>query len=199
MANKFNEYFATAGHDVANSIPPSSKDPLDYLQNNNAHDFHFGNTSQAEIVNTIRDFQNKKSTDIDGLSMCLLRSVAMEISSPLAHIFNLSLRSGRFPSALKNSRVVPIFKAGEQDRCSNYRPISLLSSISKILEKIVHKRLVAHLEYHKLLSPFQFGFQAGRNTEQNLIQVVNQITEHLNGGGSLTLKKPLMFAPMRSF
>jgi hypothetical protein len=107
----------------------------------------------------------------------------MEISSPLAHIFNLSLRSGSFPSALKNSRVVPVFKAGEQDLCSNYRPISLLSSISKILEKIVQRRLVAHLEYHKLLSPFQFGFQAGRNTEQNLIQVVNQITEHLNTGG----------------
>ena len=114
--------------------------------------------------------------------MKLLKAVAIEISSPLAHIFNLSLKKGIFPSALKLSRVVPIHKAGKTDLCDNYRPIALLSSISKILEKIVSLKLVNHLDYNKLLSPKQFGFQRNKNTEQNLLNVVNFISNAINQG-----------------
>jgi hypothetical protein len=100
----------------------------------------------------------------------------------LAHIFSLSLQQGKFPKALRNSRVVPIFKGGDQSQCSKYRPNSLLRSISKILEKIVHVRLTRHLEFNKLINPNHYGFQSGKNTEQNLVQVVNQVGMHLNKG-----------------
>ena len=91
--------------------------------------------------------------------MKLLKAVAIEISTPLAHIFNLSLKNAIFPNSLKLSRIVPIRKSGKREICDNYRPIALLSSFSKILEKIVSLKLVNHLEYNKLLSPRQFGFQ----------------------------------------
>ena len=97
--------------------------------------------------------------------MKLLKTVAIEISTPLSHLFNLSLKNAIFPAQLKLSRIVPIHKGGKTEFCDNYRPIALLSSLSKILEKIVSLKLVNHLEYNKLISPWQFGFQRNKNTK----------------------------------
>jgi hypothetical protein len=88
---------------------------------------------------------SKNSADMDGVSSKMIKFIIAEISLPLAHIFNLSLTSGIFPSKLKKSRVIPIFKSGDKLECDNYRPISLLSSISKVLEKIVCTKLLVHL------------------------------------------------------
>jgi hypothetical protein len=133
-------------------------------------------------VSIIRSFVSKSSADLDGISTKLLKFDAIEISFPLLHIFNLSLNSGKFPSKLKKSRIVPIFKAGDIESCDNYRPISLLSSISKILEKIVQMKLVDHLESHNLLYKHQYRFILGKCTEYNLLHVTNRITEVLNDG-----------------
>ena len=127
--------------------------------------------------------------------MKLLKSVAIEISFPLAHIFNLSPKKSIFPSSLKLSRVIPVHKGGIKDLCDNYRPIALLCSISKILEKIVAIKLVNHLEYHKLISPRQFGFQRNKNTEQNLLNAVNFISNAL--GSFWTSRRHLMSAIMK--
>ncbi len=75
----------------------------------------------------------------------MVKFVGNAIALPLAHIFNLSLSSGKFPSSLKQCRVIPIFKNGDSEECDNYTPISLLSSISKVLEKIVAEKLIHHL------------------------------------------------------
>jgi hypothetical protein len=75
----------------------------------------------------------------------MIKFICHEICVPLAHIFNLSLSQGTFPDKLKNCRVIPVFKAGDQLDVDNYRPISLLSSVSKILEKIVADKLIHHL------------------------------------------------------
>ncbi len=108
--------------------------------------------------------------------------IGREISYPLAHIFNLSLRTGVFPSKLKLCHVIPIYKAGNILECDNYRPISLLSSISKILEKIVSQKLIDHLLINDLLYVHQYGFLPGRSTEQNLLQIVNYISQALDEG-----------------
>jgi hypothetical protein len=83
----------------------------------------------------------KLSSDAQGISTKMVKFVGNEIAAPLAHIFNLSLSSGNFPKKLKLCRVIPLYKAGNAMECDNYRPISLLSSISKILEKIVAEKL----------------------------------------------------------
>ena len=114
--------------------------------------------------------------------MELIKFVAHEISTPLAHIFNLSIDSGKFPSALKKSRTVPIFKGGDAELCDNYRPISLQSSISKILEKMVATQLISHLELNNLLYEHQYGFLRGKSTEHNLLHVTNEIGKALNEG-----------------
>ncbi len=104
-----------------------------------------------------------------------IKEIAIEISTPLAHIFNISLSTGTFPNKLKESRTVPIFKAGNPEVCDNYRPIALLSTLSKILEKMVSVQLVNHLDRNKLLYKHQYGFQRNKSTEHNLIHAVNYI------------------------
>ncbi len=85
----------------------------------------------------------------------MVKFIGNAIASPLSHIFNLSLNSGKFPSKLKQCRVIPIFKSGNVMECDNYRPISLLSSISKVLEKIVAEKLTNHLLSNNLLYQHQ--------------------------------------------
>ena len=126
------------------------------------------------------------STDIDGISMKLLKAVQLEISTPLVHIFNLSLKNGIFPSALKSSikksKITPLHKSGFPSSCDNYRPIALVSTISKILETFLATKLTNHLEINKLIHPNQFGFLKSKNTEQNLLNVINVISKALNEG-----------------
>jgi hypothetical protein len=112
----------------------------------------------------------------------MIKFIGDEIAFPLAHIFNISLREGVFPEKLKLCRVIPIFKAGNPLECDNYRSISLLSSISKILEKIVAQKLISHLLDNGLLYVHQYGFLPNRSTEHNLLQIVNYISNALNDG-----------------
>jgi hypothetical protein len=112
----------------------------------------------------------------------MIKFISNEIAAPLSHIFNLSLSQGIFPEKLKNCRVIPIFKSGDNLNVDNYRPISLLSSISKILEKIVAEKLIFHLTSNDLLYNHQYGFLPNKSTEQNLLHIVNYITEALNDG-----------------
>ena len=182
MANCFNKFFANAGKKIAQALPNSPIPPENYFIPNNTDNLCLGTISPGEICDIIKASKSKVSTDIDGISMKLLKTVAIEISTPLSHIFNLSLKNAIFPTQLKLSRIVPIHKGGKPEFCDNYRPIALLSSLSKVLEKIVSLKLVNHLEYHKLISPRQFGFQRNKNTEHNLLNVVNFISKALNEG-----------------
>ena len=112
--------------------------------------------------------------------MYLIKRIINEINVPLAHIFNLSLSKGVFPEKLKTAKVVPIFKSGRKDLCDNYRPISLLSTLSKILEKIVSIQLTNHLDTSKLIYKHQYGFQKNKSTEHSLLHLSNFINTAIN-------------------
>ena len=95
---------------------------------------HLNEISQGEFINIIDYMEPKSSLDLNGISTKIIKYIRYEIATPLVHLFNLSIRTGKFPSKLKTSRTVPVFKSGDPLCCDNYRPISLLNSISKILE-----------------------------------------------------------------
>ena len=84
--------------------------------------------------------------------------------TPITHICNLSMFSGIFPSKFKVAKVIPVYKKGKRNDFNNYRPISMLPVISKIVEELVYKRLYRYLDEHNLLSDKQFGFRQGRST-----------------------------------
>ncbi len=183
MADNFNTFFTSIGKEISESVPASNISPEDFLHGNeNTPNLEFGRINPSEIVDIIKAFEPKTSVDIDGISNKLLKNICTEISVSLAHIFSLSLQVGVFPNKLKTSRVIPIFKSGDSANMTNYRPISLLSALSKVLEKIVSIKLVNHLELNNLLYDHQYGFQKNKSTEHNLLHAINFIHGALNRG-----------------
>ena len=184
ISEEFNNFFTNIGQSISNNVTPTLTNPESYINDFDPSKakFNLGNTGQIHVMDIIKSFESKASLDIDGVSLKLIKFVAYEVSRPLSHIFNLSLEKGIFPENLKSSRTVPIFKCGDPKLCDNYRPISLVCTISKILEKMVHTNLINHLEINDLLYKHQYGFLKGRSTEQNLLHVVNFISNALNSG-----------------
>lgn len=182
MAEEFNTFFASAGRNVHDSVNPISKDPVEFLpqRENPPPEIQLIEISQGRLISIINEMEPKSSNDINGLNTKLIKYVKYEIATPLVHLFNLSLRCGKFPTDLKTSRTIPVYKAGEATSCDNYRPISLLSAISKLLEKFVAEQLVRHLEFNKLIYKHQYGFQRNRSTVHNLLNLTNFVSRELN-------------------
>ena len=180
MANEFNKFFTEAGKKIYNSVNPVIKSPLDFVPDTNPPPMRFDNISEVTVISIIDNMEAKTSVDSSGINMKMIKFLRYELAKPLAHLFNLSLNSGIFPSKLKISRTVPIFKSGDNTCCDNYRPISLLSSISKILEKIVANNLTSHLEVNNLIYENQYGFLRNKSTVHNITMLTNKIAKELN-------------------
>ncbi len=141
IAEEFNSFFTDIGKTISESVRPTTVDPIDLMpEYPNLENLVLTEVRPNSLCELIRTFESKSSCDLDDVSIKLLKQVITEICVPLTHIFNLSIANGTFPSKLKTSRTVPIFKAGSPLLCDNYRPISLLSTLSKLLEKIVCKQ-----------------------------------------------------------
>ena len=112
----------------------------------------------------------------------MLKDAALVLTKPLTFIINLSLETGVVPSEWKVAKVIPLYKSGSQAEIDNYRPISILPTLSKILEKIVYKQLMAHLERHNLLFEYQFGFRPNRSTELAVTYFTDFIRKEADSG-----------------
>ena len=113
--------------------------------------------------------KNSHSKGSDNIPVNLVKCCAVELSSILTHLNNESLSNGIFPDILKIAKVVPIFKNGDKKQISNYRPISVLSSFSKIFKKVVSTRLIKYLDANNILHQSQFGFRAKLSTSMALL------------------------------
>ena len=105
-----------------------------------------------------------------------------QISKQLPDLFNLSFTTGVFPSALKTEKVVPVFEKDSKLYYSNYRPISLLSNIENILEKLMQKRLYTFLNKNDVIYNLQFGFRQQYSTSHALINITENIRKALDNG-----------------
>ena len=130
-----------------------------------------------ELKDAFFSLQTNTSPGHDEISFDVIKSCFGSLSKPLLHIFRLSLEEGIFPDDLKTAKVTPIFMAGDENDFGNYGPISVLSCFSKILEKIMYKRLFNHLSEHNLVYQKQLGFQQGRSTEHTIMQLIDQIND----------------------
>ena len=147
ISNHFGEYFSTVGENYANKIS-SPKNNVDYYLrriNSNNKTIFMEPTTQGELLKTINNLPSKKSSGYDGISNVVLKDIAPIIIAPLTTIFNMSLTQGVFPDCMKLAEIIALYKSKDRELCSNYRPISLLITISKILEKIVYKRVYSFL------------------------------------------------------
>jgi hypothetical protein len=158
IANAFNSYFSSVAENLLskNFINESNtnKDFLSYLQQNITQSFlklKFENTTAYEIKKIIYSLKSKNSYGYDEISTKILKASTPYILSLLTYIFNKILQTDIFPDRLKFSEVKPLYKEGDKSKLSNYRPISLLPTFSKIIEKIIYKRLYLHLNNNNLL------------------------------------------------
>ena len=120
--------------------------------------------------------EDKNSTDSNDLSMSILKKVFNSICAPLTNICNKSLLNGVFPDSMKVAKVIPLFKSGGNEVFTNYRPVSLLSQFSKILEKLFDKRLDSFIDKHNILVEEQYGFRKARSTSMAILQLLEDLT-----------------------
>ena len=104
-----------------------------------------------------------------------MKSLNEAISLPLCRIFNQSISEGRFPDLMKLAEVVPLYKSKEMDIVLNYRPISLLITTLKVLEKITYKRVYSYLERNNILYNSQYEFRTNHNCEQAIMELVSRL------------------------
>ena len=159
-----NNFFAQVGPSLAKNIKSSSDNPLDYIQGNFPPLYQFDKTDPVEVLEIIGKLM-LSSAGHDDIGASLIKSVSSSIINPLTHILNLSLQTGHVPKDMKIAKVIPIFKSGDTKSFNNYRPISVLPCFSKILEKIVYKRMTAHLIKHSILYKHQYGFRQNHSTD----------------------------------
>ena len=185
ICNEYNKYFST----VADNILENNKTPIlnnntfdKYLKNRNSSSFVFEPCTPNEVFLLIGELNSSKSTGPNGIPTEILKMINFVISIPLSKIINICIRSGKHPEKLKLAHVIPIFKKGCRLLVSNYRPISLLSNINKIFEKIMHKRIYAFLDKFNLLYELQFGFRSKYSTSHALIHMTETIRSALDSG-----------------
>ena len=133
-------------------IPKTNANPLSFLGPNLSDFFYLYPTTPQEIQTIISSIQNEYSAGVDGTPSFLIKLLPSNIVVTLTNIFNLSISTDTFISSFKNSKVIPILKKGNPKLAENYRPISLLPVFSKILEKLVHKRLYSFCKRMNILS-----------------------------------------------
>ena len=182
ISNKFNDYFSNVAENARNKIPYSSKHFSEFLKNRNDKTFFVSPTNEKEIILCISSLNSNKSSGPYSIPIKILQLVKNDIAKPLSDIINLSFSTGQFPSKLKTAKVIPIFKKDSPLECSNYRPISLLSNIDKIFEKLMYSRLIQFLEKFNCIYPLQFGFRKHHSTDDTLINITENIRSALDNG-----------------
>lgn len=184
IANEFNKYFSRIGHTIVNSISSHSSEheTYDFHNSSNSSSIFLLPVTENTIISIVNELKNNVTPGIDGISTSLIKKISNFISKPLSTIFNLCITQGVFPEQLKCAIVIPLHKSGDKSDLNNYRPISLLSTLAKIFEKCIKKRLDNYLQKYMILSEFQFGFRNNVSTEDAILAVTSDITKALDEG-----------------
>ena len=158
IANKFCKYFSSIGPNLAKEIQSHLFFHKDFLSESFAESIFFNPATKEEIIAIAQSFASNKAAGYDNIPMSLIKESIHIISEPLAHIINLSIAYGIVPDQMKIARVIPLFKADDQSFTS-YRPVSVLPSFSKFLERIIYNRLNDYLTNLNVLCDEQYGFR----------------------------------------
>ena len=182
IADQFNKFFVEIGPKLADKIEKvdSNINVLDTMGERNINSMFVKLVETEEVLNTMKQCKNKSSTDSDDLSMNIVKSIADSIVLPFTHVCNLSLTNGIFPDGMKTAKVIPLFKTGDAKCFNNYRPVSLLSQFSKIIEKLFYSRLNNFIENNDILSDSQYGFRKSRSTVTALIELLEEISDAID-------------------
>ena len=176
IANSFNNFFTNVSKKIQSKIRPSNQHFSNYLKNACNSSLFIKPTTPSEVMDLISNLKIAKSVGPFSIPS-ILQLTKDIICFQLTEIINLSFLTGTFPDNLKIAKIIPIFKNDSKLSCNNYRPISLLSNISKIFEKLMYSRVYNFLDTFKCLDELQFGFRSNTSTNHALISITETIRE----------------------
>lgn len=182
--NYINKYFCNIGKKLAEDIDHeksqtnTQKDTEQSKSKMNS--FVLLDTDFDEVSSVLMNLNTNSAPGIDGIPTRFLKLAKNVITPIICHLVNQCFSTGIFPNILKKSVITPVYKGGDRDDLNNYRPISVLTCISKILEKLLNLRLINYLERFKILSPSQFGFRNGKSTEDAVSALTALVVERVD-------------------
>jgi hypothetical protein len=190
IADSFNHFYTTVASKLVDKLPTCVlKFGKSFVINfyasigvKAANSFSFSLVSENQVLKYLNQLSSNKATGLDGMPSRFVKDGASIISQPLTHVINLSLIQGVVPDDLKSARVVPIFKKSDTTSVGNYRPVSILSILSKIYEKVVYDQVESYFKVNKLLYKFQSGFRSGFSTDTCLIHLTDYIRLEMDKG-----------------
>ena len=165
---------------VEEKIPKTNSKFSDYLNKPVPNSIFLSPLDDQEISDMFSKINTSKSFGPNSIPSKLLKVHAEAFFSPVKNMINSSLAEGTFPSILKIAQVCTVFKKGELDLRENYRPISLLSNLSKLFERAMHSRVYSFLEKTDLFFELQFGFRKQHSTSHALLSIVDEIRQNLD-------------------
>ena len=173
----FNNYFAAVGLNNQKTIDVSK---MSFPLSPSVQSMFLLPVNCLELCNIIQKLKNKNSFGPDGISNKVLKLCCNSIIEPLQILINRCMREGSFPKSLKIAKVVPIYKDGDKNKFDNYRPISMLSGLAKIFERVIYNRMVSFLHTFCLFNENQFGFRPKRQTIDALASVIESIISSIS-------------------
>ena len=181
IANELGKYFSQVGKKFANKVGASKKNIDEYLEKIRMckSSIFLTPTSPLEIKRLIEKLPRKTSLGYDRISNIILKEIVDNICSPLASLCNRSLAEGKFPDCMKLAEIVPLHKGGKTTVPNNYRPISLLITISKLLEKIMYKRVYNFLSETNQFYSSQYGFRSRHSCDHAINELLCTIIKNL--------------------
>jgi len=179
IADGFNKFFIDIGPKLAGKIRTASNFEQ-YLKATVTSTFQFENITEETIHGIIRNLKPKTSFGWDRISNKLLKYVANELVPFLTLILNQTLNTGIFPNKLKVAKVLPIFKKDDSMKFENYRPVSVLPSVSKVFERVIHNQLYSYFDINNLLYNSQYGFRCQHSTELAALETLDRIIDAMD-------------------
>ena len=177
ISNTFNNFFVNVGKSMSKNIP--NQENVIYSPRV-MNSLVISETNPDEIGKLLDGLNDNKSCRRDDIPVKFLKLSKNIISEFLVFIFNKCISLGTYPSLLKVAKVIPLYKEGPKDDCSNYRPISLLMHINKVFEKLIHTRLYSFLHKNKILNGNQYGFRKNSSTAFAIYDLIENKLQNLD-------------------
>ena len=171
----FNNFFSTIGNKIQEKVYSNHVNFLSYLNNPSCNSIFLTPTTPYEVLDVINTFKKNKSLGPNSIPNNILSFISNDISPLISKLINLSFETGEFPTTRKLAKVIPVHKKGSQVDLDNYRPISLLSNINKIFEKVMYGRVYNFMSSQNSFFEKQFGFRDKHSTAQSINQSIKII------------------------
>ena len=188
IANAFNTYFANIGKNLSSQIDQNNviADYKQYVTSPTRETLKFECITKDYTIKAIDNLENKNSSGRDGITNTLKKTIKNGISQSLTIIINQMLTTGIFSDAFKLSKVIPLFKKSDSSLLVNYRPISLLPTISKVFERVIHDQMYEYFNQLKLLAEQQYGFRKQHSTEYAATKLIVHVSKEMEAGKTPT-------------